>query len=248
MSEVIPQGVRLVTYGLSSRGVAELPLTLSGSDVELGFDGTRAMLEAPEFGIEHATLHVPAIGAIYVENALAALGAALALGIASDLALRVLSTAPTPEGRFEVVHRHPDVVVDYAHTPDALIRTLMTARALCAGRIWLVFGAGGHRDRGKRPLLGRAAEAADEIILTSDNPRDEAPEAIADEIRAGMVDPARTRWVCDRRAAIALALAECAAEDLVLVAGKGHEREQTDRDGTRPFSDRVVIESILGRA
>jgi UDP-N-acetylmuramoyl-L-alanyl-D-glutamate--2,6-diaminopimelate ligase len=141
------------------------------------------------------------------------------------------------------------VLVDYAHAPDALASTLATARELAASaRVIVVFGCGGDRDRGKRPLMGRAAaDAADVAILTSDNPRSESPEAIAAEVLVGM-EPARAQVVTelDRRAAITLALGMAAPGDVVVIAGKGHETGQTTGGTTVPFDDRVVAREELG--
>jgi UDP-N-acetylmuramoyl-L-alanyl-D-glutamate--2,6-diaminopimelate ligase len=245
LQEIVPQGVRVVTYGVLSRGQPELPLTISAENVRVSLDGTQAQLQSPEFGLHDAELRTTGIGAIYVENALAALAPALALGVDAKVALSVLATATPPEGRFEVIHRAPVVVIDYAHTPDALNRTLQTARSLSRGKVWVVFGAGGHRDRAKRPLLGQAAEMADQIVLTSDNPRDEDPDDIAEAIRAGIKDASRATFIRDRRRAIGFALSHCNKEDLVLIAGKGHERAQTDSSGSRPFSDRSVALELL---
>jgi UDP-N-acetylmuramyl-tripeptide synthetase len=135
----------------------------------------------------------------------------------------------------------PEVVVDYAHTPDALDKVLQSLRPLAAargGRLCCVFGCGGNRDASKRPLMGAIAEqGADRVIVTSDNPRDEAPEAIVAQIVAGLAQRDRASVVIDRRAAIALALREADARDVVLLAGKGHEDYQEVAGVKRPFSD-----------
>ena len=140
-----------------------------------------------------------------------------------------------------------DVIVDYAHTPDALARALSAVREHAPGRVLLVFGCGGDRDRGKRPLMGRAAaERADHAWVTNDNPRGEGPGAIAREIVAGAPGSA-LEVVLDRRAAIAAAL-ECARPgDAVLIAGKGHETTQTVGDHVLPFDDREVARTLLAR-
>ena len=148
-----------------------------------------------------------------------------------------------PPGRFEVVASHPWVVVDYAHTPDALARTLATARALAAARVTVVFGAGGDRDQGKRPELGAVARAADRIVLTSDNPRSEDPAAIAAAIRSA-VPASHDVWVeLDRARAIERAVLDAGPDDLVVLAGKGHETTQTAGARTQVSSDQE-----LGRA
>ena len=141
------------------------------------------------------------------------------------------------------------VLVDYAHTPDALAAALATARDLAGPhRVIVVFGCGGDRDRAKRPLMGRvAAEGADLAVLTSDNPRDEAPEAIAAAVLEGMASgPARTEVELDRRAALRHALDHADAGDVVLIAGKGHETGQTTGGVTVPFDDREVAREELG--
>jgi UDP-N-acetylmuramoyl-L-alanyl-D-glutamate--2,6-diaminopimelate ligase len=128
------------------------------------------------------------------------------------------------------------VVVDYAHTPDALRRTLATARALCEGTLTVVFGAGGERDQAKRPMMGEAASAADRIVLTSDNPRSEDPRDIAGQIASG-VQGVEVAIELDRELAIRGAIAAATATDVVLIAGKGHERTQTVDGRERTFSD-----------
>src|SRR6478752_6334814 len=189
LSEVIPPGVNVLTYGVASRGDAWTSLDLAAHSIRLGFDGTRFELEpCARFPELPRTLHIRAIGEIFVENALAALGAALASGVPAAAAASALERVLPPPGRFQIVRERPHVVVDYAHTPDALERTLATARALCAGRLWVIFGAGGQRDRNKRPLMGAAARSADHVILTSDNPRHEDPLAIMAEIADGLGD------------------------------------------------------------
>jgi UDP-N-acetylmuramoyl-L-alanyl-D-glutamate--2,6-diaminopimelate ligase len=140
------------------------------------------------------------------------------------------------------------VVVDYAHTPDALSKALRAAREHCDGSLWCVFGCGGDRDPGKRPLMGGIAdELADHIIITDDNPRSENPRAITDAIAGGMsIHPPRV--IHDRGAAIATAIREADLKDLVLIAGKGHEDYQIYGDTRRPFSDRQEAQRCLGAA
>jgi UDP-N-acetylmuramoyl-L-alanyl-D-glutamate--2,6-diaminopimelate ligase len=133
------------------------------------------------------------------------------------------------------------VVVDYAHTPDALARTLATARQLCRGKLTVLFGAGGDRDRAKRPLLGAAARAADRIVLTSDNPRSEAPQAIVAQIAAGVGPHAALEQQLDRASAIRQALAQASDDDLLVIAGKGHEQTQQVGEQVTPFSDVAIV-------
>jgi UDP-N-acetylmuramoyl-L-alanyl-D-glutamate--2,6-diaminopimelate ligase len=154
-------------------------------------------------------------------------------------------------GRFEPVDAGQpfSVVVDYAHTPDALGRVLTAARTLAGaeGRVFCVFGCGGDRDPAKRPLMGQAvAEGADLAVLTSDNPRSEDPRAIADAVLPGLAAAGAVRVELDRRVAIAGALADAKAGDVVVIAGKGHETGQTANGRTVPFDDRVVAREELG--
>jgi UDP-N-acetylmuramoyl-L-alanyl-D-glutamate--2,6-diaminopimelate ligase len=187
-------------------------------------------------------------GHFNVANALAALTAAAALGVAPAVAAKGLAAAGRVPGRFEPVDEGQafTVLVDYAHTPDSMENVLRAARRLTEGRLIAVFGAGGDRDRDKRPKMGRVgAELSDLAVVTSDNPRSEDPEAIIQEILGGAgrngvaVEP-------DRRAAIALALARAEPGDTVVIAGKGHEQGQEFEGGRKiPFDDREVAREEL---
>ncbi|MEA2753123.1 MAG: UDP-N-acetylmuramoyl-L-alanyl-D-glutamate--2,6-diaminopimelate ligase, partial [Myxococcales bacterium] len=172
---------------------------------------------------------------------------AVAAGVPPAMAAAALEAAAPPPGRFEVVHERPYVVVDYGHSPDALARTVQTARKLTKGVLSVVFGAGGQRDREKRAPMGEAARPADHVILTSDNPRAEDPAEIARAIASGLQGHASVRTELDRRAAIASAIASAGADDVVLIAGKGHETEQQVGQATRPFSDVEVAKEALAR-
>jgi UDP-N-acetylmuramoyl-L-alanyl-D-glutamate--2,6-diaminopimelate ligase len=196
-----------------------------------------------------AAVSLPLIGDFNVVNALGAAAAALALGRAHREVAARLGTMPQVPGRLERVGEHPAVVRDYAHTPDALERALTALRPFVEGRLIVVFGAGGDRDPGKRPLMGAvAARLADVVVVTSDNPRTEDPERIIDQIVAGMDGAAHER-IEDRRAAIARAitLADPAA-DLVLLAGKGHEDYQVRGTARLPFDEKMIVREILGAA
>jgi UDP-N-acetylmuramoyl-L-alanyl-D-glutamate--2,6-diaminopimelate ligase len=143
----------------------------------------------------------------------------------------------------------PWIVIDYAHTPDALQRVLATLEATAVGELTCVFGCGGDRDRGKRPMMGAvAADLADRIVLTDDNPRSEDPAAIVRDIRAGVGSHPRVNVIHDRRQALRLAIERARPGDVVLVAGKGHEAEQVIGAERRAFSDRAVAAEILGVA
>ncbi len=188
-------------------------------------------------------------GRFNVENALGALAAARLLGVDEEAMVRGLEAVPGVPGRFESVDEGQpfEVVVDYSHTPDSLANVLRAARNLTEGRVVCVFGCGGDRDRGKRPVMGGiASRLADVPIVTSDNPRSEEPEAIIEEIVAGMepgaeIDP-------DRRSAIARAIELAEPGDVVVIAGKGHEQGQEFKDGRKvPFDDREVAREALRR-
>jgi UDP-N-acetylmuramoyl-L-alanyl-D-glutamate--2,6-diaminopimelate ligase len=242
LRDVLHPDVDVLRYGVASRGAAWDTLDLAAEAIEPSFGGTSAtLLPSARFPDLPRRLELLSVGDVFVENALAALGCALAAGVPAEAAVRALAALPPPPGRFELVRRTPYVVVDYAHTPDALIRTLATARSLCRGTLTLVFGAGGDRDKAKRPLLGAAARAADRIVLTSDNPRSEEPEAIMAEIAVGIGQHARVVHEPDREKAIRLAIAGAADDDWILVTGKGHESTQESKGRKVPFSDVAIV-------
>jgi UDP-N-acetylmuramoyl-L-alanyl-D-glutamate--2,6-diaminopimelate ligase len=199
---------------------------------------------------------VPFIGDFNVENVLTVLATLLAWGVPLADATHALSKCRPPSGRMELFGGRdplPLVVVDYAHTPDALSKALRAARMHCRGRLSVVFGCGGDRDPGKRPLMGTiAAELADEIVITDDNPRTEDPRRIVADICAGlraapvMVRATSVRVEHDRRKAITSTLNNAVAGDVVVVAGKGHEDYQIYGTEHRPFSDQAVIREQFG--
>ena len=141
--------------------------------------------------------------------------------------------------------RSPYAVVDYAHTPDALVRTLAVARQLCQGRLTVVLGAGGEREQGKREPMGKAAAAADRVVITNDNPRQEDTAAIAAALRRPIEGRVELHTWLDRREAIAFALHDARPQDVILVAGKGHETEQVSGTASRAFSDAATIREVL---
>lgn len=221
----------------------ELPDLVAG-EIALSGEGSRFTVR---WGGEEVAVSLPLLGRFNVENGLAALATALLLDQELATAAEALGNAPPTTGRLEVTVRDPvPVILDYAHTPDALERVLETVRPLYRGRLILVFGAGGDRDRAKRPEMGRiAARGADLAIVTSDNPRTEDPEAIVDEIVAGMAGFAHER-ITDRKEAIKRALEVAESDDVVLLAGKGHETYQIVGTEYRPFDERTVVREILG--
>jgi UDP-N-acetylmuramoyl-L-alanyl-D-glutamate--2,6-diaminopimelate ligase len=240
-----PYGRRLadevggVTFGIESPDA-----DIRAREVRFDVSGASFTAETPEGPLE-LTTRMP--GLFNVQNALAAVGAALALGVAPEVIRSALKIAARVPGRFEPVEEGQDfgVLVDYAHTPDSLENVLRAARELTDGRVHVAFGAGGDRDRGKRPLMGEvAARLADHVIVTSDNPRSEEPEAIIDEIVAGS-GPDAAREV-DRRRAIALAIEAAGPGDVVVIAGKGHEQGQEFEHGRKePFDDVTVVREAL---
>jgi UDP-N-acetylmuramoyl-L-alanyl-D-glutamate--2,6-diaminopimelate ligase len=235
LAEVVPAGVEIVRYASPTRGVFATA-DLWAETVALSWEGTRIVVGGAFTG----ELAIRSIGAIYAENALAALSAAIGLGVDPAVAIRGIAAAPPVPGRFEVVAREPYVIVDYAHSPDALARTLATARSLARGAVIVVFGAGGERDRDKRPLMGAAAGGADAVIVTSDNPRGEDPARIAAAIVDGLPVGTPHRVELDRRRAIEGAIADCRPGDVVVIAGKGHETTQQLASRDIPFEDAAI--------
>jgi UDP-N-acetylmuramoyl-L-alanyl-D-glutamate--2,6-diaminopimelate ligase len=251
LAEVLPPGVSVVTYGLDSEraeGGAPAP-DLRARDIRCAISGTTFSFEAPQFGVASRRMTIPLVGEVFVHNALASIAVGLIAGVSIESAERALTSFTPPAGRFEVLSHEPGVVVDYAHTPDALTRTLTAARGVCSGRLWLVFGAGGTRQRDKRSRMGEAARLADHVIVTTDNPRDEDPAMIAAEVEAGLTGHPHVTRLLDRAEAIEHAILGAEADDIVLIAGKGHEEGQEVRGRILPFSDKqVALKALLARA
>ncbi len=224
----------LLTFGLADDA------DLRAEDLDIGPRGARFRAG----GIE---LETRLRGRFNVENVLGAVAAARLLGIADDAIAYGVSELRGVPGRFEAVDEGQPfaVLVDYAHTPDSLENVLRTARDLAQARVICVFGCGGDRDRGKRPLMGRiATELADLAIVTSDNPRSEEPDSIIAEILEGAPG---AEVEADRREAIARAIGAAGEGDVVVIAGKGHEQGQQFADRTIPFDDREVAREVLKR-
>jgi UDP-N-acetylmuramoyl-L-alanyl-D-glutamate--2,6-diaminopimelate ligase len=213
-------------------------------------DGARLMVEA--FGQRHY-VSLPLVGGFQISNALVAAALAIATGVDAATALAALADLKGASGRLELVGVHPSgaqVFVDYAHTPDALANALSALRPHAQGRLIVVFGAGGDRDPGKRPLMGQAAEgSADRLIVTDDNPRSEDPALIRKAVINGAPN---AEEIGDRREAIRAAVAALKEGDVLLIAGKGHETGQTIGDRTLPFSDQEeavkALRAVGGRA
>jgi UDP-N-acetylmuramoyl-L-alanyl-D-glutamate--2,6-diaminopimelate ligase len=244
-----PYGARLAKETPDAITFAvENDATYRARDVSTDLTGSRFTVCGPD-GITE--LRSPLPGLFNVYNVLGALAAVRALGVSAEVARAAIETAPSVPGRFEPVDAGQDfaVLVDYAHTPDSLENVLRAARGLVTGtagaRVHVVFGCGGDRDRGKRPLMGEiATRLADRVIVTSDNPRSEDPEAIIEEILVGTGPDAEHD--ADRRAAIHTAIAGARPDDVVVIAGKGHEQGQEFEGGRKiPFDDITVARETL---
>ncbi len=204
------------------------------------------------FRVDGVTVRSRLLGRFNAWNALSAFTTGRVLGIDADIAAEAIASVPGVPGRMELVEAGQEflVVVDYAHTPDSILGVLRGARPLATGRVIVVFGCGGDRDRAKRPDMGRAATSeADLTVVTSDNPRSEDPMSIIASILPGADAGGGTYLVePDRRAAIGLAVGAAAAGDIVVIAGRGHESTQVTRAGEAPFDDRVVAREEIARA
>ena len=239
------ESVQRISYALIN------PATVMAETVELRLDGCSFMLKYD--GKAHlCNLNITGLFNVY--NVLAAVAAALAEKVALTVILEALGRFHAVSGRFELVNCGQPfaVAVDYAHTPDGLKNILETARDIVANRIIVVFGCGGDRDRTKRPIMGSiAAEYADLVIATSDNPRSEDPELILDDVEVGIQDAlskrptVEFRRIADRATAIRAAIEVAVAGDVLLIAGKGHETYQILRDRTIDFDDHKIAEKIL---
>ena len=230
---VLPHRASRLTFGTTA------PAEVRADSVTLDNGGSAFTLVTP-WG--EAQVRLPLLGDYNVANALAAAAAALALGQPFGEVVSRLGSSPQIPGRMELLTEKPCVVLrDYAHTPDALERALAALRPVTPGRLIVVFGCGGDRDKGKRPIMGRiAAEMADLPIVTSDNPRTEDPGSIIDDVERGMAAKPHRR-IMDRREAIHAALTEGRAGDTVLLAGKGHETYQVVGREKLPFDERAIV-------
>lgn len=232
----LPPAPRVVRFALTTSDA-----DVRATDVRFTPEGSRWTLRAGDEGI---AVTLPLIGDFNISNALGAVAAAWALGAPLDELARRVATMPQVPGRLERILEDPVVLRDYSHKPDALERALGAVRPFVARRLILVFGCGGDRDRGKRPVMGEIAERlADHVIVTSDNPRTEDPETILDDIEAGMSRGAHERIV-DRRDAIARALEVAGAGDVVMLAGKGHETYQIRGTTKYPFDEREIVREL----
>jgi UDP-N-acetylmuramoyl-L-alanyl-D-glutamate--2,6-diaminopimelate ligase len=235
----VPRTAETVSFGFSPDA------SLRGVGVSLGATGSRFRLEG-RYGIREVSLPLP--GEFNVANALGAAAVALGLGMPLDDVVERLASSPQVPGRMERIVATPFAVLrDYAHTPDALERALGALRPLTPGRLLVLFGCGGDRDRAKRPIMGRlAGTLADFSVVTSDNPRTEDPETIIDEIMSGLPPAAPCVRIADRREAIRTALDTALPGDTLLLAGKGHETYQVIGTEYLPFDERQIVTELLG--
>jgi UDP-N-acetylmuramoyl-L-alanyl-D-glutamate--2,6-diaminopimelate ligase len=239
-------GRRIAPVGHTLRYGFESGADLRASSLEMNFEGLRFTVE---YAGERVQLTSPLVGKFNAYNILAACGTALSYGLDWDVITRAIAAAPRVPGRFERVQQGQPflIVVDYAHTDDALRNVISVARELKPKRVITLFGCGGDRDRTKRPLMGQtAAELSDYVVLTSDNPRSEDPIAIMNDALVGLrrFDTPHTIEP-DRAKAIGAALREARAGDIVILAGKGHETYQVLKDRTIHFDDREVARDVL---
>jgi UDP-N-acetylmuramoyl-L-alanyl-D-glutamate--2,6-diaminopimelate ligase len=238
LAATLPAGVECIGYTLEGRD-GPRGTTLKGTNLALGSGGLSFDV-ASEAGSGHVDSRL--LARFNAENLLAVQGALLAMGLNFEATLEALARARTVPGRMECFGgglRQPLVVVDYAHTPDALEKALTAARDHTHGRLWCVFGCGGERDRGKRPQMGAIAERlADRIVITDDNPRGEDGDAIVAEILAGITDHSRVTVERERAKAVERAVRGAQPGDVVLVAGKGHETDQVIGTQKLHYSDR----------
>ncbi len=243
-------GIETIEYGIDGDAASQ-----HGAKHWLRATNVRAHRTGTTFDVDgsfgHATVHAPTVGLFNVSNLLGVLGALLAAGVPWQDAIARLEKLQPVSGRMERFGGEdgPLVVVDYAHTPDALEQTLRALAPITearGGKLWAVFGCGGDRDPGKRPQMGGIAERlAQHVVLTSDNPRSEDPQHILDEISDGMDNPRAAAQIEDRAAAILHAVRHADAHDVIVVAGKGHESTQEIAGRKRPFSDQEHVRLAL---
>jgi UDP-N-acetylmuramoyl-L-alanyl-D-glutamate--2,6-diaminopimelate ligase len=237
MQDALLPHVKQLTYGLQKGCDVQATawhMSMQGTDIEV-----RSI-----WGIHQ--LKIQALGQFNIYNSLAVFSSLLAFGYKPSIIEAVMGQLKAAPGRMEIVATEPYVLVDYAHTPDALENVLKTLIQLKKGRLWVVFGCGGDRDRTKRPIMGKVAcQYAEEIIITSDNPRNEAPQAIIDEIAAGVVAASHAKKLINRKEAIVYALTHAEKDDIILIAGKGHEAYQQIGAVKHHFSDQEVVRQFL---
>ena len=236
---VMTQNCKAAVYTYSTRAMADYRAQI----LEEGFDGMLLQLDGQE-------VFVPLVGRFNVSNLLCIYGAAINLGFDKMEVLRVLSTLTPVNGRFETI-RSPKgwtAIIDYAHTPDAVDNVIQTINEIRKGKLFTVVGCGGNRDKGKRPMMAQIAKhGSDQLILTSDNPRDEEPDDILRDMAAGLTDEElrSTLIISDRESAIKTACTLAQANDVILVAGKGHEDYQIIKGVKHHFDDHEIVRKCI---
>ncbi|MBL7479848.1 UDP-N-acetylmuramoyl-L-alanyl-D-glutamate--2,6-diaminopimelate ligase [Legionella bononiensis] len=237
ISRSIKPHVKIITYGMGPS--CDVKAVTWHSDL----NGTEIEVHSP-WGIHQ--LNIKALGQFNIYNSLAVFSSLMISGYAADTVIQVMSRLKAAPGRMEIVANSPYVLVDYAHTPDALENVLMTLNELKKGHLWVIFGCGGDRDKTKRPVMGKAASRyADKIVITSDNPRSEDPSLIVDEIAQGIPSSTPVTKLINREEAIAHALKGAEKDDIILIAGKGHEAYQQIGSEKLAFSDQEVVRRLI---
>ncbi|WP_227430247.1 UDP-N-acetylmuramoyl-L-alanyl-D-glutamate--2,6-diaminopimelate ligase [Psychrobacter sp. I-STPA6b] len=239
-------GVTVWTYSINPQDSNKPQATFYAQQITPSLEGTQIELSS-DFGV--AILYSPLLGRFNVANLLASVAATMALGESLEVITERVKNLCGASGRMQrVPSKQGCFIVDYAHTPDALTQVLSSLKAHCEGKLWAVFGCGGDRDRGKRPLMAQAGlSIADYVILTSDNPRSEEPLQILQDMQEGMTQAQhdKTHVEVDRRQAIAYAVQQAGVQDIVVIAGKGHETYQEIRGVRHNFDDRQVLTQLL---
>lgn len=239
MQQSVPSSCEIYTYGIEKTAM------IQAYDCQVSLQGTRICMHTP-WGDQSIEIH--ALGYFNIYNALAIFTSLAVAGYEISEIIRIMAALKPAPGRMEVVSKAPTVIVDYAHTPDALENVLRTLKPLKQGKLLVVFGCGGDRDRLKRPIMGKiAVDYADHVVITSDNPRHEEPLQIVEDILHGIETSQmyKVKTIIDREPAIKYALASAAANDIVLIAGKGHESYQQIGDAILPFSDQSIVHACL---
>ncbi len=237
MSSAVKSHVKKITYGMHQ------DCDVKAVKWSIDINGTAVEVRSP-WG-QHQ-LKIKALGEFNIYNSLAIFTSLLASGYDPDHVIQVMAQLKAAPGRMEIVADSPYVLVDYAHTPDALENVLTTLSQIKKGHLWVVFGCGGDRDKTKRPVMGKAASLyADKVVITSDNPRSEDPDLIIEEIAEGIVNSTHVVKLVNREEAITYALDKAEKDDIILIAGKGHEAYQQIGTVKHDFSDQEVVKRLI---